>query len=192
MSPPPEEPFIPGGWGPPPGFSAGPSAPGAPVPGAGPWQGPPPRPRGPGRLLKSAVIGGVAGGLLSAIPLVNVLNCCFCMLNLAGVTLGLHLHLRAHPDEGLTQSDAAVLGGISGAVAGLVTSLAGIALSLFVETVTASLYHSLPPDLAKSLARTSAESLVAIPGYVAAYGVVGAIGGVICLQLFFKNRIAPG
>jgi hypothetical protein len=185
-------PFIPGGWGPPPGFRTGPEGGGQPPAPFDP--GGPGRMRGTGgigRFMKSALIGGVVGGLLSAIPLVNALNCCFCMLNVGGIALGLQLYLKAHPDEGIHQGESALFGGIAGAVAGLVASVAGFLVSLFIRSVTVSLYSSLPPDLAKNLARTGAESLVAVPGYVAAYGAAGAIGGVICMHLFFKDRIAP-
>lgn len=185
-------PFIPGGWGPPPGFRAGPDNGGQPPPPFDP--GGPGRMRGQGgvgRFVKSALIGGLVGGFVSAIPLVNVLNCCFCLLNVGGVALGLHLYLQAHPDEGINQGESALFGGIAGAVAGLVASVVGFLLTLFVRSVTASLYSSLPPDLARSFASTGAESLVAVPGYIAAYGAMGAIGGVVSMHLFFKNRIAP-
>ncbi len=57
--------------------------------------------------MKSAAIGGAIGGVLSAIPLLNMLNCCFCLLCMAGAVIGLQLYLKESPNENLSNGGAA-------------------------------------------------------------------------------------
>jgi hypothetical protein len=55
--------------------------------------------QGFGRFGKYIAIGGLIGGVLSSIPLLNLLNCCFCLLVVVGVAGGLSMHLSANPDD---------------------------------------------------------------------------------------------
>src|SRR5262245_19190628 len=104
-----------GGWGPPggppPSGGYGPPGPGYGVP-PGPPQGPPPPTvrAGVGRLLKTAFIGGVIGGVLSIIPILEYANCCFCLLNMIGAGLGVVIYLKRHPGENITNGDALASG----------------------------------------------------------------------------------
>lgn len=128
--------------------------------------------------------------MLSAIPVLNWLNCCFCLLNIAGVAIGLSMYLKANPTENITSSDAAGAGAISGATAGLISGIVGMIMNLIVGGIMTAMYRSLPPDVARAMAQSSAMGVGGIPVSIILYGAFGALGGVLSMQLFFKDRLA--
>jgi hypothetical protein len=156
---------------------------------------PPGSPSGDGlggaqRFFKYGLIGGAVGGVLSSIPFLNLLNCCFCLLNLVGSTLAVALYLKESPNERLSSSDAALCGGIAGAVAGLVAGVLGLILSLAMGTMLASFYASLPPQVASNMTISGLSAIIQIPFYMIGYGGMGALGGFLSMQLLFKDRLA--
>jgi hypothetical protein len=143
-----------------------------------------------GRFVKTAVIGGVIGGVLSAIPLVKMLNCCFCLLNMGGAAIGLSLYLKEHPEEKISNGDAAVSGALSGVVAGLITGVVSFVLYLVVGPALMQAYKNLPSDVRAPLialfAGGGVTSIVVTPFF---YGAFGALGGFLSMQVMFKDRL---
>src|SRR5689334_16156478 len=77
-------------------------------------------------MLQSALLGGVFIGILSALPIVNVANCC-CLWIVGGGVLA--AYLERQPDAPpLTIARGAFLGLIAGIVGALVWLIAAIAL----------------------------------------------------------------
>jgi hypothetical protein len=146
---------------------------------------------GAGRFVAKAAIGGVIGGVLSAIPVLGALNCCFCLLNMSGAAIGLSMYLKAHPEENISNGDAATSGAISGAVAGLVAGIVGLVKSLLTN----------PAAIAEAMRQVPAELRPMVTWVVAGGGVLGviiapliyagfgALGGFLSMQLFFKSRL---
>jgi hypothetical protein len=208
-----------GGYGAPPGggFGAPPGAPppgggyGAPPPGGG-WAPPPqggnpggggfnpygapgaggPQQTGAGRFFKTAAIGGAIGGVLSSIPLVSALNCCFCLLYMAGAVIGIQLYLKENPQEMLSNGDAATSGAISGAITGVIAGVLGILVNLIFGGAgsMAALAKSLPPDVVKNFgwALAGGASIIGVIFGVIIYTGFGALGGFLGIALFFKDR----
>jgi hypothetical protein len=140
----------------------------------------------------------VVGGVLSSIPLLNAFNCCFCLLNLVGAGFGVGSYLRSHPNEKISNGDAAVCGMISGAITGLMTSVFGFLASLafgpLLFTALSGVYRTLPPHVARELLRFtagSASTLLMTPVNMAIYGGFGALGGFLSLHMLWKDRVAP-
>jgi hypothetical protein len=127
--------------------------------------------------------------VLSAIPVFNILNCCFCLLNVAGAGIGISMYLKEHPGENLSSGDAAISGAISGAVAGLIAGIAGFITSLVLGSLLAGLYKSMSPDVARALASAGARGIGSIFIYPFIYGGFGALGGFASMHLFFKERL---
>jgi hypothetical protein len=146
--------------------------------------------QGPNRFIKAALIGGGVGGFVSALPILNILNCCFCLLNMGGAALAVSMYLKENPNERLNNQDAALCGGIAGAFAGLVASLLGLIMNLIAAPLLAAFYRSLPPDIASKIAMSSGWGIIGIPVNIALYGAFGALGGFLAMQLFFKDRAA--
>jgi hypothetical protein len=143
------------------------------------------------RFLKPALLGGTVGGVLSSIPLLNLLNCCFCLLNVAGAALAVSLYLKEHPNERLSSNDAALCGALAGVTAGVITGVLDIVIKLVFGTLLSGLYASFPPEIAANLAVTGVTAVFYIPGYAIAYGAMGALGGFAAMQFLFKDRLAP-
>lgn len=157
--------------------------------GAGP-QGP--APTGANRFFKTAAIGGAIGGVLSSIPLLNILNCCFCLLCMAGSIIGVQMYLKENPQEQLTNGDAATSGAISGVVTGLIAGILGLIINLITGGANMAALKSLPPDVARNMGPLLAGGIVGglimlVVGTIF-YTAFGALGGVLGMTLFFKDR----
>jgi hypothetical protein len=153
-----------------------------------------------GRYAKEAATGGVLGGILSAIPGLNILNCCCCGLNILGAAFGLYLWFAKEPDGKLSIGDAAISGAISGCVTGVIVSIvnalmAPVSMSL-IETYTKT--ADLPPELQDALSQvleqqeagsTMLVQLAQLPFTVALYGGFGLLGGMLAMQLVWKDRL---
>jgi hypothetical protein len=144
------------------------------------------------RFIKHIILGGLFGGVLSAIPGLNVLNCLFCLLNMSGVVLALWMHLRANPEGSVSLGESAGFGAIAGAVAGLIS---GVAASLFAATGTAALASIMGnfPEARHAFGDvgmlTTAVGVMTIPLTMVVFAAFGVLGGVLGMQFFFKSRI---
>jgi len=136
------------------------------------------------------LIGGVIGGVLSSIPIISLLNCCFCLPNMAGVAIGLSMFLKSHPQDNLSAGEAAGGGAMAGAVAGLIAGILGLIMNMIVGGMMAGFYRSMPPQFARAMAQATAGGVMAIPLNLFLYGAMGALGGFLAMQLFFKDRLA--
>ncbi len=161
--------------------------------------------KGAGGFAGSALKGGLIGGILSSIPLLNILNCCFCLLNVGGAAAGISFHLNADPDQKMSNADAAVSGALSGAVTGVCYATIGQILSFLFNLVFGGLMMSIlamfgeamEPILAQYAAQTGAGVLGIFVGMgwgicvgVPIYAVIGAVAGVATLNFGFKDRVA--
>jgi hypothetical protein len=140
------------------------------------------------RFLKTALLGGAVGGVLSAIPLVNALNCCFCLWNLVGVFLGLSMYFKENPQERITNTDAAIAGAMSGVVAGFLAAVLGLVINLILGSILASMYSNLPHEMRRILAQSAAGGAFSIVLSPLFYGGWGALGGFLAMELFHKDR----
>ncbi len=142
-----------------------------------------------GRFTKTAVIGGVIGGVLSGIPLLGILNCCFCMLNIVGAAIGISMYLKQNPGENISNGDAAISGSISGAVAGLISGVLTFLTSLALGSMMAGFYRSLPSGAGRMMLQSGARGAVGIVVNPFLYAAFGALGGFLAMQIFFKDRL---
>jgi hypothetical protein len=86
-------------------------------------------------MLKPMLIGGVIGGVISGIPILNCLNCC-CLMYIASGAITAHLILdKAHVE----MEDLAVAGAGSGAIAGLIAGVMNFVFSLVLNTTSAGI-----------------------------------------------------
>lgn len=142
------------------------------------------------RFLKPGLVGGAVGGVLSSIPFLNLLNACFCLLNMVGAVVAVSMHLKDHPDERLSNGEAALCGAIAGATAGFIASILGFVVSLAFGTLMSGLYANLP-EFAGSMAVSGIGTLLWTPFAMIGYAAMGALGGFLGMQLLFKDRLSP-
>lgn len=158
--------------------------------------------------IKPAVIGGAAAGVLSAIPLVNCLNCFCCALVIGGGFFASWLYLKDQPRP--TQPPYGE-GAIVGLLAGLVAAVAGTITSLPMQLIsgavgldnTAQLEQmfdqaDLPPEVQDMLGGFLASGGMGIGALVVSfffslviYSIFSTLGGVLGAAVLHKNMPAP-
>ena len=147
------------------------------------------------RMLMPAVIGGVASGILTAIPFVS----CFCCLwIIGGGFLAAYLLLKETP-EGLTAGDGAIVGvfaGIIGAIVDTVVSIPFDAMMRNSEFMQAILdrvneyAQDLPAGLEGLLEPGSfslAWTLLGLVVSMVIFSAFSALGGIIGVSVFKKK-----
>jgi hypothetical protein len=84
-------------------------------------------------FLKPALLGGLTLGVLSAVPIIQLGNCIFCLWAQAGGGLAAWLLDKQRPG-GLKYGDGAFAGVISGLIGAFVTTLAAIPIEMITLT----------------------------------------------------------
>lgn len=162
-------------------------------------------------IVTPALVGGVAFGVASALPLVNFVNCACCALVIGGGMLAAHLFLRDYPPHlpPVTYGDGAVLGVLTGVFGGFVWTVVELPLSFFklrlgggfgeMERVRETLSDpQIPPALREfltSLAYADGLTLGMAIFSVAVNLLVGVvfatIGAILGVALFGKRASHP-
>lgn len=149
----------------------------------------PPAPGGFGRFTKHIVLGAVFGGLFSSIPLLSCLNLFFCLMNIAGIALALHLYLKSAPQDSVSNGEAAVFGLAAGAGAGLIAGVLGMFMQRATMAMLAPLMKDLGPQFQQQMAMQASMGVFIVILDIVLFAAFGALGGFLAMQLFFKARI---
>lgn len=153
-------------------------------------------------MLQPALLGGVALGVLSALPVINLANCC-CAWVIFGGGLAAYLLQQQRPDP-ISAGDGALVGLTAGALGAVVWTLVSIPLNAALLPFQADLLEralsnasDMPPE-----AREFLETLQSAP-VMGAAAVVGffiklfacsafaMIGGLFGALIFRKNAPPP-
>jgi hypothetical protein len=150
--------------------------------------------------LAPALWGGVFIGVLSALPLVNLGNCCCCLWVVLGGVLATYLRQQNFPFE-MTAAEGALVG----LFAGLIGGLLGAVLSIPIEMMMAPIQREwierilssnpeLPAEM-RDMVDTMAVGPAALVFRFVANIVLGAIfgmlGGLLGVAIFKKNVPPP-
>jgi len=111
----------------------------------------------PSSKLRPAAIGGVALGIASAVPILNIVNCACCALVVGGGVLAAFLYMRELPSSTeAPYGDAFLLGILTGVIGAVVGSIVSIPFQLLVgglglsENLQRALEDAdLPPQIAE-------------------------------------------
>ena len=145
--------------------------------------------------IKSALIGGVILGILSAIPAVNY---CCCIWALIGGIVAANLYVKKSPVP-VSPGDGAILGAIAGAIGIVLIIVIGIPLNLVMGAAMVSLIQGMvPPDqaaqmnemMAAGVGIASAIKSAVILSIVAV--IFSAIGGLIGVAIFENRKGGAG
>jgi hypothetical protein len=160
-------------------------------------------------FLKSAVIGGVALGVLSALPVLGAVNCLCCAWVIGGGMLAAHLYVKDSPMP-VTLGTGVLLGLLAGVVGAVVDTLFTIPLHMALRgsaLVTEQLreWADELPDLPgeyREMFRSLASGGPAIGSLLfiitaffklVVYGIVAMLGGALGVAVFEKRKIGtPG
>ena len=138
--------------------------------------------------LQPALIAGVAIGLLSGIPIVNIGNCCCCLWVVSGGALAAYL-LQQRQASPIDLGDAALVGlmaGVIGAVVSTVISMPFAMMSGAMNQQAAidalSSARDLPPEAREYVERF--RGLLSGSGAGAALGIIGFFFSLIIDAIF--------
>jgi hypothetical protein len=147
--------------------------------------------------LKPALIGGVLLGLLSAIPVVNLVNVCCCLWALIGGLLASYLYIKNSPVPARA-GDGAILGALAGLVGAVIVVVIGIPISIIAGGITRELLirliENVNPGQAEAVRiQMEAGSTIAgaiVNGIILAVLLVifSTIGGLLGVPIFEKRK----
>lgn len=81
--------------------------------------------------LQPALLGGVAIGVLSALPVINIVNLCCCAWVVAGGALASHLMQQNHPAP-INAGDGAIVGLLAGALGAIVGTVLSVPIAMMM------------------------------------------------------------
>ena len=149
--------------------------------------------------LQPALLAGVAIGVLSALPIVNLLNFCCCGWVLIGGALAAYLMQQNHVAP-IDIGDGAIVGLLAGIIGAIVGSILAVPIALTIGTSPAQVFEQalesaqdLPPEVRSVLeyfsSRAALGVLVAVNAVLMLIvgSIFGLIGGVFGALLFRKN-----
>jgi len=148
--------------------------------------------------MKAALIGGVAIGVLSAIPFVNFVNVCCCGWALIGGALATYLYVKDSQTP-VNAGDGAMLGLLAGAVGAGIYLILGVPINYVVGNAMGSMMMNIfsgnmPPEQAEAMRQQmeASQSIVAvlINGLLIAFGIVifSVAGGALGVPIFEKRK----
>lgn len=157
---------------------------------------------GPAKL-QPALLAGLAIGVLSALPVINLANVCCCAWVLLGGALAAYLMQQNYPGP-ITSGDGAVVGLLAGAVGAVVSTLVSIPISFALGPFQAQVIErvletarDMPPEAREVLESMRGGPAIGV-GIVLSFFVMlvvgtlfGLIGGLIGAVLFRKNAPPP-
>jgi hypothetical protein len=152
-------------------------------------------------MLQPALLGGVAIGVLSALPVINLANCC-CAWILFGGALAAYLMQQQRPTP-ISAGDGALVGLLAGIVGAIVWTLVAIPLQAILIPFQTSVLEramanagDMPPearDFLEALRSGPVMGAAAVLGFfitVMVCGVFAMIGGLFG-ALFFRKNLPP-
>jgi len=150
-----------------------------------------------------ALYAGIAIGVLSALPVINLGNCLCCMWVVGGGALAVYLMQQNHPYS-VTAADGALVGLMAGAIGGLIAGLLSIPLMMAMGPFQQRLIERIAdnPDIPEQT-RTMIRNMgmnAAMGGAIAVVRMVfgacidavfGLLGGLLGVALFKKKDLPP-
>jgi hypothetical protein len=152
-------------------------------------------------MIRSAALGGLFIGVLSALPILSAANCCCCLWVVSGGALAAYLEGQ-QKNRTLTGGEGAAVGALAGVIGAFVWLPIAIALSLVIGPALSSALDELarnandiPPEAREFLENmggggsVAANLLYFFPQLVIG-SIFAAIGGVLS-AVYFKKEVPP-
>lgn len=141
----------------------------------------------------AVVIAGVIMGLLSSLPVINMVNCLLCTWVWSSSILAVYLYRRfSKENPQLSIAQAAGLGALTGVVGAIVGSLVGAIFSGGI-TATLSVLQGIPgladlmKDMPMDVLRSGGFSVFSLISDLIVYMIFGAVGGIIAASVIWKQ-----
>ena len=157
--------------------------------------------------LQPAILGGVAIGVLSALPVVNLANFCCCAWVVFGGGLAAYLMQQNFPGP-ISPGDGAIVGLMAGAIGAIVGSILAIPISLAMGPFEMRIFEQmmetsrdLPPELRDVFeqmkggmaggAMMGAAFIFTLLFSLFFYSAFGLVGGLLGATIFKKDVPPP-
>ncbi|HEV8396654.1 MAG TPA: hypothetical protein VGQ37_20370 [Vicinamibacterales bacterium] len=151
-------------------------------------------------MIRSAALGGVFIGVLSALPFVSAGNCCCCMWMLAGGALAAYLDVQ-QKNRSLTAGEGAGVGALSGVIGAFVWIPIAVMIALLLGPLQRAFLEEfarnardMPPEAREFLENfgggTAVGTVFGFMFQLFAGTIFGAIGGVLSAA-YFKKEVPP-
>src|SRR6188474_2294896 len=156
----------------------------------------------PPAKLQPALLGGVLIGVLSALPVINLANCC-CAWILFGGALAAYLMQQNHP-EPIMIGDGAIVGLLAGLIGAFVWVIVSVPITLAMAPFQAAMTQDflsnardLPPEMRAFFERFSGAPTIGL-GLLLGFFVMlvvsslfGMLGGLFGALMFRQDPIIP-
>jgi hypothetical protein len=150
--------------------------------------------------LQPAFWGGLFIGVLSALPIVNIGNCCCCLWVLTGGALAAYLRQQNMIAQ-ITAAEGALVGLLAGAIGGVVAAVLGIPLQMMTAGFQTDMMErilssnpDMPPEVRDALERAAsgaaAGALMYLFNFIISV-IFGMLGGLIGVAIFKKTPPPP-
>jgi hypothetical protein len=153
----------------------------------------------PAPKLQPAVFGGLFIGVLSALPIINIGNCC-CLWVIGGGVLATYLMQQNHPYP-IAAADGALVGLLAGLMGGVLGALLSIPIEMMMGPVQRQLLERIlanaqeMPEETRRLIENMQGGAVAIAFKLVFSTLIGAVfgmlGGLLGVALFKKKDLPP-
>src|SRR5262245_3276363 len=150
--------------------------------------------------LQPAFWGGLLIGVLSALPVVNIGNCCCCLWVLVGGGLAAYLRQQNTPYQ-IQAAEGAIVGMIAGAIGGVIQSVLSIPLEMMAGPLQQQIMDrvlsnpEVDPQFREMMENLATHSgglrIVGMLVTVVIYTVFGLFGGLLGAAIFKKNLPPP-
>ncbi|HYT66349.1 MAG TPA: hypothetical protein VEL51_08035 [Vicinamibacterales bacterium] len=149
--------------------------------------------------LQPALFGGLFIGVLSALPLINIGNCC-CLWVIGGGVLATYLMQQNHPYP-ITAADGALVGLLAGLIGGILGTVLSIPIEMMMGPFQRQILERIlaaNPDFPAET-RTMLENMnvgAVATAFKLVFSVLiglvfGMLGGLLGVALFKKNAPPP-
>ena len=149
--------------------------------------------------LQPALLGGVTIGVLSALPVINLANCC-CAWILFGGALSAYLMQQNHP-EPIMIGDGAIVGLLAGVIGAFVWVIVSVPISMMMAPFQSEIANramrdaaDMAPELRGIFENLSGAPVIGI-GLILSFfvmlcvsSVVGMVGGLFGAWMFKKQQ----
>jgi len=152
--------------------------------------------------LQPAIYGGLFIGVLSALPLINIANCC-CLWVIGGGVLATYVLQQNHPYP-ISAADGALVGLLAGLIGGVIGVILSIPIELVMGPVQQRLLERLvlsnpeiPADtrqIFENMANRGLSAVLILFRLVFAVcigAIFGMLGGLLGVALFKKKDLPP-
>jgi hypothetical protein len=150
--------------------------------------------------LQPALYGGLLIGVLSALPVVGMGNCCCCLWVIVGGMLAAYLRQQNSPFA-ITTSEAALVGLLAGVMGGVFWFLLSIPIEMMMGPFQKQLIDrflasqpDLPPETREMIERAgSGQAVLAMKlvSCIVSGAIFGMLGGLLGVAVFKKNAPPP-